>query len=61
MIEWCAKTEMERISQINSQRAAVGARRQLKGEGSMAPESVVRYVGQFAGTALSEYRTFQSP
>ena len=47
------QTETERISQIDSQRAAVGGRRQSKGDVSMAPELVARYVGRHAGAALS--------
>ena len=48
-----AQTKTERISQINSQRAVIGGKRQLKGEGSMTPEFAVRYVGRHAGAALA--------
>ena len=47
------QTKTERISQIDSQRAAVVVRRQLKGDASMAPELVARYVGRHASAALT--------
>ena len=47
------QTRTERISQIDSQRAALGAKRQLKGDVSMAPEFAVRYVGRHAGAVLA--------
>ena len=46
------QTETERISQIDSKRAAVGERRQSKGDVSMAPELAARYVGRHASAAL---------
>ena len=48
-------TRTERISQIDSKRAAIGERRQSKGDVSMAPELAARYVGRHAGAALAAH------
>ena len=55
-----AQTRTERISQIDSKRAAVGERRQLKGDVSMAPEFAARYVGRHAGAALAAQDLMES-